>query len=132
MKQLGANQSGINGFSIVKEELIPVEDGAQIEILLNDHIHEIKFEDAKTQESSTYDEIASRSSLKRPRDDELSPRKQPKIEVSSLQDKGDENSKVAMSTEDVLEKIDNGLLYIFTTKGVTSSCKVRLFKWFYL
>lgn len=121
MKQLGENQSGINGFSIVKEEWIPVEDGAHIEILLNDHIHEIKFEDAKSQESSTDDELPSRSSLKRPRDDELSPRKQPKIEVSASQDKG---NKVLISTKDVLEKIDNGLLYIFTTKGVASSSKV--------
>lgn len=119
VKQLGVNPSGLDGFSLVKKKTYKVEHGSRIEVLLNNYIHVIEF-DPPPQDC---DNPRSQHKRKLEEDEDVSrKRKSLKTEVNS-----EVSLDIKAAMEDLWEDVNQGELYVFTSKGVKSSSKIAAF-----
>ncbi|XP_072949177.1 uncharacterized protein F21D5.5 [Epargyreus clarus] len=117
VKQLGINTSGLDGFALKSGDVYKVEHGSRIEVLLNQYIHVIEFEPPP-------DNCEEKTTKKRKFEEDSSPHKKMKRADSDPQT---DKTEVQGSLADIWEEIDNGDLYIFTSKGVKSSAKIAAF-----
>ncbi|CAG9102249.1 unnamed protein product [Plutella xylostella] len=116
LKQLGLNPSGFDGFSMTKDAIYKVGHNTRIEVLLNNHVHLLKFDPPPVDHS--------KAEGKRKLEDmepEQSSRKSMKMEGDS------KPCDVKAAPESVWENVDSGELYIYTAKGVKSSEKIAAF-----
>lgn len=118
VKQLGVNPSGLDGFSLKKDEIYKVKHGSRIEILLNNYFHVIEFDPPP----DSLDKLTS--SVKRKLEEEdTSPRKR----ISLRPDMDRASNTITETAKNVWDDIDRGELYVFTSKGVKSSAKIAAF-----
>lgn len=116
VKQLGINPSGLDGFALKSGGVYKVEHGSRIEVLLNQYIHVIEFEPPP--------DNCEKTTNKRKFEEDTSSHKRMKRSDSDPQI---EKPEVKAALADIWEEIDNGDLYIFTSKGVKSSTKIAAF-----
>lgn len=119
VKQLGVNPSGLDGFALKKNGVYKVGHDHRIELLLNQYIHVIEFDPPP----EGYEK--PKPSHKRKLDeDETSDRKMKALKTEF----GREMASVAKENmKNTWEDVDKGELYVFTSKGVTSSHKIAAF-----
>lgn len=117
LKPLGINPSGLDGFALKRHGEYKVSHGNRIEILLNNYIHKVEFDPPP-------DDYEPPKQNKRKLEDnnqDTIPRKMSKIEPKVTQ------TDVKEAMENTWDEIDGGEVYVFTSKGVKSSCKVAAF-----
>lgn len=99
---------------MTKNAVYTVNHGTQLEVLLNKYVHIIEFEPPPEDSEPI-------TGVKRKLPDESNVNKSPKIEISDCP------SSVKEAVEDSWHNMDNGELYVFTSKGVKASKKIAAF-----
>lgn len=117
VKQLGINPSGFDGFAMKKGASYKLGHGTRVEILLNFYWHIIEFDPPP---EGFEPKTGSKRKLE---EEEDCPKKKKTLRIDMDQ--------VSLSTSEasanLWEEIDNGELYVFTSKGVKSSSKIAAF-----
>ncbi|KAI8428499.1 hypothetical protein MSG28_007291 [Choristoneura fumiferana] len=117
VKQLGINPSGFDGFAMKKGALYKLGHGTRVELLLNFYCHIIEFDPPP---EGFEPKTGSKRKLE---EEEDCPRKKKNLEA----DMDQASSSISEAVTNFWEEIDNGELYVFTSKGVKSSSKIAAF-----
>lgn len=119
VKQLGINQSSLNGFAMVKDENYEVGHGAKLEVLINRYPYLIEFDPPPENSDNEIKKIKRKVCET---DDSLVENNNAKVMKIDSND-----SEAKQASQNNWDDIEKGELHVFTSQGIQPSAKIAAF-----